>query len=200
MTYQYFGVRLAVTRLGTRAPTLFLCFSVLNSNYSNLSSFPLDSPFDPPQRPPTRALIRRIRLRTKLNLIYLQRTKQRARRQCERDLRRARRARVCIAARESAPERRGADRTGDGTGSAGGGRGGRGEGPTQRASWRQVHPLAATCSACARRSRRSGAEIELDGDVLERACAGCECQLECAWVVGQMSGDGRRVGTDRRGR
>jgi hypothetical protein len=94
----------------------------------------------------------------------------------------------------------------NGTGSAGGRRGGRGEGPAQRASRGHVHPLAAARSACARRARRTGAEIELDGDVLERACARGECQLECACLAGlgcwELGGEGGRtavVGDGERG-
>ena len=85
-----------------------------------------------------------------------------------------------IAARERAPERRGAARSRDGPGGTGGRRGGGSKGPAQRASRGQVRPLATACCTRARHASRTGTEIELDGDVLERACARNERQLERA--------------------
>jgi hypothetical protein len=87
---------------------------------THLSSFPLDPPLDAPQRTPTHALVRLVRLTAKLKLVDLQRAEQRTGWQRERDLRRARGARVRIAARERAPQRRGTAWRRGGTGGTGG--------------------------------------------------------------------------------
>jgi hypothetical protein len=128
-------------------------------------------------------LIRFRRLRTKLKLVDLQRTKQHALRQGERDLRRACWAQVRIATSERAPERRGAARRRDGVEIAGSGRGGRGEGPAQRATRRNVHPLATARRTCTRRAHRAGTEIKLH--------AVCQLRLRTAVVGDEVRGASR---------
>ncbi len=149
------------------------------SFFRNSHSFILLSTRPSTRRAPTRArdaLVRLVRLPVRLEPVDLQRAEQRPRKQwgdahC--------RWRTCPAASRSGPEPR---RNGDTGGRAGGG----GEAPAQRASHRHVHPLAAAAAArgTAHCARRAGTEIELDWDVFERACSGCERQLERACCQG----------------
>jgi hypothetical protein len=99
---------------------------------------------------------------------------------------------VRIAARERTPERRGADAER--------------EVPevveAEEARDQRNVRRASTCihwpqspAPITLRARRTGAEIELDGNVLERICARGECQLECSrvvlsWVVGSWEEGG----------
>jgi hypothetical protein len=158
------------------AYTLFISVSF---NPIRLSPFPLGPPLNPPQRPPSHTLIRYIRFRTKLKLVDLQHTKQRARRQRERDLRWACGMRVRIAARERAPERRGADAEGE---------------VPEVVEAEEVRDQR-TCFAQARTSTRhwqwclySSGPSHRSRDRARRRCpwhvwARGECRLECSCVV-----------------